>query len=72
MSSVAKCRKKRGKNKADGAFARLILKIKSLICPKKPFDTPPKEIRTALLKYISPETKILSEQKVLFPLLSKG
>ena len=79
MSFVAKCRAEKKENKVnnDGTIVDLqvtnlflsicgqdaLLKLRSLMRPKKLLDTPFKEIRLSIQNYISPKERVVTAEK---------
>ena len=88
MSFVAKCRaeKKEDKVNYDGTIVDLqvtnlflsicgqdeLLKLRSLMSPKKLLDTPFKEIRLAIQNYISPKERVVTAERAKFLSVVQG
>ena len=88
MSFVAKCRaeKKEDKVNNDGTIVDLqvtnlflsicghdaLLKLRSLMSPKKLLDTPFKEIRLAIQNYISPKERVVTAERAKFLSVVQG
>ena len=88
MSFVANCRteKKTDKVNNDGTIVDLqvtnlflsicgqdaLLKLRSLMSPKKLLDTPFKEIRLAIQNYISPKERVVTVERAKFLSIVQG
>ena len=88
MSFVVKCRaeKKEDKVNNDGTIMDLqvtifflsvcgqdaLLKLRSLMSPKKLLDTPSKEIRLAIQNYIPPKERVVTAERAKFLSVVQG